>query len=239
MVYLIMKKIIIAIDGYSACGKSTTAKAVASKLGYAYIDTGAMYRATTLFFHEHYINLTNPKAITKALEDIHIHFLHNPKTEKNETYLNGFNVEHEIRKMYISDKVSEVGAIPEVRRCMVAQQQKMGKKKGLVMDGRDIGTAVFPDAELKLFMRADINIRAHRRQLELLEKKQVVNLEDIMENLQKRDHIDTTRSEGPLKQATDAYELDTTYMTLDEQIDIIINLATTKMIEAHSGLLLI
>ena len=234
-----MKKIIIAIDGYSACGKSTTAKAVASKLGYAYIDTGAMYRATTLYFHEHYINLTNPKAISKALEEVHIHFIYNPKLDRNETYLNGFNVENEIRKMYISDKVSEVSAIAEVRHSMVAQQQKMGKKKGVVMDGRDIGTAVFPEAELKLFMCAEINTRAHRRQLELLERKQVVNLEEIMENLAKRDYIDTTRSEGPLKQASDAYELDTTFMTLDEQVEIIVNLATTKMIEAHSGLLLI
>jgi len=239
MLYLVMKKIIIAIDGYSACGKSTTAKAVASKLGYAYIDTGAMYRATTLYFHEHYINLTNPKAITKALEEVHINFLYNPKLDKNETYLNGANVEHEIRKMYISDMVSEVSAIPEVRHSMVAQQQRMGKKKGVVMDGRDIGTEVFPNAELKLFMCADINIRAYRRQQELLERKQVVNLEEIMENLIKRDHIDTTRSEGPLRQAQDAYEIDTTFMTLDEQVEIIINLATTKMIEAHSGLLLI
>lgn len=233
----LMKKIIIAIDGYSACGKSTTAKAVASKLGYVYIDTGAMYRATTLYFHEHYINLTDPKAINKALENIHINLVFNPKTDRSETYLNGLNVEDEIRKMYISEKVSEVSALPEVRKTMVALQKKMGKKRGVVMDGRDIGTEVFPDAELKIFMIADMMVRAHRRQLELLERKQIVSLDDIIENIQKRDHIDTTRKEGPLRKATDAILLDSTHITIDEQVDMIVNLATGKMIEAHRLLL--
>jgi CMP/dCMP kinase len=234
-----MRKIIIAIDGYSACGKSTTAKMLASKLGYAYIDTGAMYRATTLYFHEHYINLTNPKAITKALEEIHISFIYNPKLDSSETYLNGLNVEDEIRKMYISDKVSEVSAITEVRRYMVGLQKKMGKKRGIVMDGRDIGTAVFPDAELKIFMMADMNVRAYRRQQELLERKQIVDFDDIIKNIEKRDLIDTTREEGPLKKADDAYVLDTTYMTVDEQVEYVINLATGKMIEAYSRLLIL
>ncbi|HEY8401791.1 MAG TPA: (d)CMP kinase [Cytophagaceae bacterium] len=228
-----MKKIIIAIDGYSACGKSSTAKLLASKLGYAYIDTGAMYRATTLYFHENYVNLTNPKAIAQALENIHISFVYNPKLEYSETYLNGLNVEEEIRKMYISEKVSEVSAIKEVRHSMVAQQQKMGKKKGLVMDGRDIGTAVFPDAELKIFMCADIQVRAFRRQKELLEKKQVVDLDEIIENIEKRDLLDTTREEGPLRKADDAFVVDTTFMTIDEQVDYIVNLATSKMIEVY------
>jgi len=232
-----MKKIIIAIDGYSACGKSTTAKAVASRLGYAYIDTGAMYRATTLYFHEHYINLTDPKAVTKALENIHINFIYNPKIDKSETYLNGLNVEDEIRKMYISDNVSEVSALPEVRKTMVGLQKKMGKKRGVVMDGRDIGTEVFPDAELKIFMLADMMVRAHRRQQELFEKKQIVPLNDIIENLQKRDLIDTTRKEGPLRKAEDAALLDTTYMTIDEQVDFILNLAVGKMIDASRILL--
>jgi cytidylate kinase len=231
-----MRKIIIAIDGYSACGKSTTAKMLASKLGYAYIDTGAMYRATTLYFHEHYINLTNPKAIQKALEEIHINFVYNPKLDFSETYLNGLNVEDEIRKMYISDRVSEVSAITEVRKYMVGLQKKMGKKRGVVMDGRDIGTAVFPDAELKIFMLADMNVRAYRRQQELLERKQIVDFDDIIKNIEKRDLIDTTRAEGPLKKADEAYILDTTYMTVDEQVDYVINLATGKMIEAHSKL---
>ncbi len=226
-----MKKIIIAIDGYSACGKSTTAKLVASKLGYSYIDTGAMYRATALYFHENYINLTNPSGILKAIDNIHISFHFNEKTGKSETYLNGLNVEDEIRKMYVSNMVSEVSAIPEIRRHMVALQRKMGKKKSVVMDGRDIGTQVFPEAELKIFMTADMEVRAARRQQELLAKKQVVDMDDIIENLSKRDLIDTTRDEGPLRKAEDAYIVDTTHITLDEQTDYILSLATSKIIE--------
>lgn len=229
-----MRKIIIAIDGYSACGKSTTAKKVAAKLGYGYIDTGAMYRAVTLYFNENYINLTNPKAIREALDNIQIQFIYNSKTERNETFLNGLNIEDEIRKMYISEKVSEVSAIPEVRKSLVALQQKLAKKKGFVMDGRDIGTAVFPDAELKIFMQADLNIRSERRQQELLERKQVVDLEEIKQNLVKRDTIDTTRSEGPLRKADDAYVLDSTFMTIDEQEEMVVNLATAKIIEDYS-----
>ena len=230
-----MKKIIIAIDGYSACGKSTTAKVAAARLGYSYVDTGAMYRATTLYFHEHFINYTNPKAIAKALDNIHISFIYNPKLQKSETYLNGLNVEDEIRKMFISEKVSEVSAIPEVRHTMVALQQKMGRKRGLVMDGRDIGTAVFPDAELKIFMQADLMVRAYRRQQELLDAKQVVDIDDILKNLEKRDLIDTTRSEGPLRKAEHAFVLDTTYMTVDEQVESVINLATGKIVEDYIG----
>ncbi|MFN6944069.1 MAG: (d)CMP kinase [Cytophagaceae bacterium] len=233
-----MKKIIIALDGFSACGKSTTAKMVASRLGYGYIDTGAMYRATTLYFHQQYINLTNPKAISKALEDIQIGFIYNPKLERNEIYLNGLNVEDEIRKMYITEKVSEVSALPEVRYCMVSQQKKMAKKRGVVMDGRDIGTEVFPDAELKIFMVADLQIRAYRRQQELLHQKQVVDLDVIVANLSKRDHLDTTRTEGPLRRAEDAYMIDTTFMTIDEQVDYILNLATGKIIEDYHRMLM-
>jgi cytidylate kinase len=226
-----MKKIIIAIDGYSACGKSTTAKQVAARLGYSYIDTGAMYRASALYFHQHYINLTNPSAILKALEETHITFHFNDKLHRSDTYLNGLNVEDEIRKMSISNMVSEVSAIPEVRKHMVHLQRKMGKKKGLVMDGRDIGTQVFPEAELKIFMLADMEVRAARRQQELLCKNQVVDLEDVLENLKKRDRIDTTREEGPLRKAEDAYEVDTTYITVEEQVDYILDLATSKIIE--------
>lgn len=228
-----MKKIVIAIDGYSACGKSTTAQNVATRLGYIYIDTGAMYRAVTLFFHQNYVNITNPKEVEKALSNINISFIKNPKTQENETYLNGLNVEGEIRKMYISENVSEVSALPEVRHLLVAQQRKMGKKKGFVMDGRDIGTVVFPDAELKIFMQADFLVRAERRQNELLERKQLLNLEQIMENLKKRDLIDTTREESPLKKAEDAYVIDTTFITIEEQVEEIINLATSKMIEVE------
>ena len=223
-------KIIIAIDGYSSCGKSTTAKHVAAKLGYGYIDTGAMYRAVTLYFLENNVSFTNPKEIEKALHNITISFHHNPKTDENETFLNGVNVEKEIRKMYVSNQVSEVSTIAEVRHAMVAQQQRMGKKKGIVMDGRDIGTRVFPEAELKIFMTADINLRAFRRQQELLEKKQLVNLEEILHNLQHRDQIDTTRKESPLIQAPDSFLIDTSYMTVDEQVDIVVGMAQTQML---------
>lgn len=226
-----MKKIIIAIDGYSACGKSTTAKLVANRLGYIYIDTGAMYRAVTLYFQQNYVSLTDPHAVAQALANIHITFIHNPQLQKNETYLNGLNVEEEIRKMYVSEKVSEVSAIAEVRKAMVDQQQKMGKKRGVVMDGRDIGTCVFPDAELKIFMTADMMVRARRRQEELLVKDEMVPLDDIIKNLQMRDHIDTTRAQSPLRMAEDAYLLDNTHITIEEQIEFVINLASGRMVQ--------
>lgn len=225
-----LQKIIIAIDGYSSCGKSTTAKLVASKLGYGYIDTGAMYRAVTLYFLENKVTLTNPRDVEKALLNITITFHNNPKTCENETFLNGVNVEKEIRKMYISEMVSEVSAIAEVRHALVAQQQRMGKRKGIVMDGRDIGTRVFPDAELKIFMTADINLRAQRRQMELLEKKQMVNLDEIKENLQHRDNIDTSRKESPLIQAPDAILIDTSFITVEEQVDQVVGLAQSLIL---------
>jgi CMP/dCMP kinase len=226
-----MKKIVIAIDGYSACGKSTTAKQVAAELGYTYIDTGAMYRAVTLYFHEHYINPTNPKSVEQALNALTVEFRFNEKLQATETYLNGLNVENEIRKMYISEKVSEVSALPAVRHSMVAQQQKMGKKRGVVMDGRDIGTRVFPDAELKIFMVADTTIRAVRRQQELLERKQMIPLDEILENLRHRDFVDSTRAESPLVMAEDAILLDTSYMTIEEQVEFVVNLAPGRMVD--------
>ncbi len=226
-----MKKIIVAIDGYSACGKSTTAKKVAEKLQYAYIDTGAMYRSVTLYFHQNYVSLTNPKEVLDALQHIQIQFLYNPKENRSETYLNGMNVEEEIRKMYISEKVSPVSAVLEVRREMVRLQQRMGSKRGVVMDGRDIGTTVFPDAELKIFMNADMTVRAHRRQQELMDGGEMVDLAEILENLEKRDLMDTTRKESPLAKAEDAYSLDTTFITVEEQVDFVVNLAISKMIE--------
>ncbi|MBB6612346.1 (d)CMP kinase [Pontibacter sp. Tf4] len=226
-----MKKIVIALDGHSSCGKSTTAKQVAAELGYAYIDTGAMYRAVTLYFLDHHVSLTNPKEIKDALNNIEITFHYNPKTQRNETYLNGLNVEDEIRKMYISNQVSEVSVVPEVRRAMVAQQQKMGRRRGVVMDGRDIGTAVFPDAEVKIFMTADVDTRARRRQQELLVKNQLVNLDEIRENLQKRDHIDSTRAESPLRRAEDADLLDTSHMTIDEQVEFVMHKVASKLLE--------
>lgn len=224
-----MKKIVIAVDGYSACGKSSTAKEVASRLGYIYIDTGAMYRAVTLFFLRNYINLDNPKDVERALEGINVSFIPDAHTGINETYLNGLNVEKEIRSMEVSGKVSEVSAIPAVRKAMVEQQRKLGKTKAVVMDGRDIGTFVFPDAELKVFMTADFDVRATRRQQELLEKGEMIEFEVVKKNLQHRDTIDTTRSESPLKKAGDAHVIDTTALTMEEQIEQIVQLAKNIM----------
>ncbi len=227
---LIMKKIVIAIDGYSSCGKSTTAKMVAAELGYAYIDTGAMYRAVTLYFLQNHVAITNPKEVREALDNIEITFHYNARAKRNEVFLNGLNVEDEIRKMYISNQVSEVSVVKEVRRAMVAQQQKMGRKRGVVMDGRDIGTAVFPDAEVKVFMSADVDTRAKRRQEELLEKQQLVNLDEIKRNLEKRDLIDSTREESPLRRAEDAALLDTSFMTIDEQVEFVMNRVASKIL---------
>lgn len=223
------RKIVIAIDGYSACGKSTTAKLVANVLGYKYIDTGAMYRAVTLYFLNNHISLTNPKEVRKALDDISITFKLNGRNV-SETFLNGLSVEKKIRSMKVSEMVSQVSTLKEVRDEMVAQQRKMGKEKGIVMDGRDIGTTVFPEAELKVFMTADMLVRAVRRQQELLQRDQLVDLDDVLQNLRERDRIDTTRAESPLKQASDAIVIDTTFITLDEQVDEVVRLAVSRMI---------
>lgn len=223
------KKIVIAIDGYSACGKSTTAKQVANVLGYRYIDSGAMYRAVTLQFLDRHVALTNPREVSRVLEETNITFNLNSQKE-SETFLNGLNVEKKIRSMRVSEMVSQVSTLKEVRDAMVDLQRKMGREKGVVMDGRDIGTTVFPHAELKIFMTADMLVRAFRRQRELLEKKQLVDLDEVMENLVQRDRIDTTRSESPLRQAPDATVIDTTYITLDEQVDEVVRLALSRMI---------
>lgn len=230
-----MSKIIIAVDGYSSCGKSTTAKGVAKRLGYAYIDTGAMYRAVTLYFIQNHISLTNTKEIARALDNIKIEFRHNPEINRSETFLNGLNVEGEIRKLYIANLVSEVSAISEVRKAMVAQQKRMGKHRGVVMDGRDIGTVVFPDAELKVFMTAQTDVRAQRRQIELFEKGNMLDIKEILDNIAKRDFIDTTRSDSPLRQADDAILIDTTGMTLDGQIDLVVELATQRIRELSNS----
>lgn len=229
-----MKRITIAIDGYSACGKSTTAKRVAGILGYRYIDSGAMYRAVTLYFLENHVAITNPKEVAKALESIRLTFQVNPKGV-SETYLNGLNVEGLIREMRISENVSPVSTIKEVRAAMVDQQRKLGRHKGVVMDGRDIGTVVFPDAELKLFLTADIHVRAHRRQQELLQKGEMIGLESIVDNLRKRDKIDSTRAESPLVKAASAIEIDTTFVTIDEQVDEVIQLAVGSIFSPLSG----
>lgn len=225
-----MRKIIIAIDGYSACGKSTTAKEVARILGYSYIDSGAMYRAVTHYFMEHHVALTNPREVTRALDEIKISFQTNSKGI-SETFLNGLNVEKKIRKMKVSENVSQVSAIKDVRTAMVDQQRRLGKAKGIVMDGRDIGTVVFPEAELKLFLTADMQTRAFRRQQELLEKGEMIELDEIIANIKKRDEIDSTRKESPLVKAQGAIDLDTTHVTIDEQVDEVIRLAIGHLIK--------
>lgn len=224
-----MPKIIVAIDGYSACGKSTTAQMVARALHYSYVDSGAMYRAVTLYFIRNHIDPTNPKHVAQALTQIEIGFRHNAITGKSDTILNNENIEEEIRTMAVSNRVSEVAALSEVRKAMVAQQQKMGKKKGLVMDGRDIGTTVFPNAELKVFMTATMQIRAYRRQQELLAKDQLVSLPEIEHNLSERDRIDTTRSDSPLRKADDAIVLDNTHLTIEEQVEIVLRWVGSKI----------
>ncbi|MEO5979994.1 MAG: (d)CMP kinase [Chryseolinea sp.] len=224
-----LRKIVIAIDGYSACGKSSTAKEVSNILGYRYIDTGAMYRAVTLYFLNNHVSITNPREIDRALEQLHISFRVN-KQNKSETYLNGLNVEKEIRAMRVSEMVSQVSTVKGVRDAMVEQQRRMGKEKAVVMDGRDIGTVVFPQAELKLFMNADLLVRAFRRQKELLERDQMVDLDEVIANIIHRDKIDTTRAESPLKQAEDAIHVDTTHISFDEQVDEVIRMALSKMV---------
>ncbi len=220
-------KIIIAIDGYSACGKSTLAKGLSRALKYAYIDTGAMYRAVTLYFIHHQIDLKDQKGIATALEKINIEFIN--KRGKNRTLLNKKDIEEEIRKMYISQKVSPIAAISAVRKAMVAQQQAMGQKKGVVLDGRDIGTVVFPNAELKLFLTASLKARTQRRYHELMHKEQKVTAEKIQRNLLERDQIDSTRKDSPLKQATDAIVIDNTNLTIEEQLAMVKALAKKRI----------
>ena len=217
-----MKKIIIAIDGNSGCGKSSTAKAIAKELQYVYIDTGAMYRAVTYFFIKNDIDLHNEKDVAEALKQIDISFEYNVSTSKNETYLNGKNVEYQIRQMEVSNLVSPVSEISAVRRKLVEQQRRMGQNKGLVMDGRDIGTVVFPDAELKIYMTASLEVRAERRKLELEEKGVEVNLKEVIENLSNRDKIESSRKDSPLKKAENAVEIDTSNLTFDEQVNKIL-----------------
>lgn len=224
-----MRKINIAIDGLSGCGKSSTAKRVAKELGYKFIDTGAMYRAVTLYMMDHQVDLESTDEVKAALANIQIDFRFNPKTSKNETFLNTQNVEEAVRSMRVANYVSEMAAIKAVRVAMVAQQQEMGKQTGVVMDGRDIGSVVFPDAELKLFMTASTEVRAKRRQMELAEKGEMVELNEIMENLESRDRIDSTRAESPLIKVDDAIEIDTSHLTFDEQVQKVLDLARQRI----------
>lgn len=212
-----MKKIIITIDGWSSCGKSTLAKQLAKRLGYVYVDSGAMYRAITLYFLRNHIDWTDKKEVEGALKEIHLDFHFNEKNEQSEIYLNDENVEYVIRDLVIAEKVSDVAAIREVRSFAVAQQQKLGARKGIVMDGRDIGTVVFPRAELKIFMTADNAVRVERRFKELYEKNPNITIEEVKNNLEMRDYIDSHREISPLRKAEDAIELNNTNLTEEEQ----------------------
>lgn len=215
-----MKKITIAIDGFSSCGKSTMAKDLAREIGYIYIDSGAMYRAVTLYCIENDLfteESINEEKLKEDIKNIQISFLLDPNTQRPQTYLNGENVEDRIRTMEVSSRVSPVAALGFVREALVKQQQEMGKGKGIVMDGRDIGTAVFPDAELKIFVTASAEIRAQRRYDELKAKGQEASFDEILNNVKERDHIDMTREVSPLRQAEDAILLDNSHLTIEEQ----------------------
>lgn len=216
------KNIIIAIDGYSSCGKSTLAKSLAKKLNFIYVDSGAMYRAVTLYFLRNNIDINNHDAIVDALDHIDLNF--HSRDYQSHILLNGEEVSEEIRQMPVSERVSDIAAIKEIRKAMVKQQQKMGRSKNVIMDGRDIGTTVFPNAQVKLFMTADSKIRAERRFKELSAKGEEVGLEEIFENIAHRDFLDTTRAESPLTRAEDAVILDNTELTEKQQLDFAIGI---------------
>jgi len=217
-------KIIITIDGFSSCGKSTLAKQLAQKLNYRYIDSGAMYRAITLYFLRNNVDRSSEKEIRRALQHISLEFMLNKHSGNSEIFLNGENVEYIIRDLVIAEKVSEVAALKSVRTFAVAAQQKMGDHKGIVMDGRDIGTTVFPDAEVKIFMVADESVRVERRFTEMFDKNPNVSLDEIKNNLALRDYIDSNREISPLRKAADAIELDNTHLTEKQQLDFALNL---------------
>lgn len=222
-----MTPITIAIDGFSSTGKSTLAKQLAKHLGYVYVDTGAMYRGVTLFAMQNgFVSEThlNLKGLIKSLPSIKLHFVYNSNLGFAEMFLNDVNVENEIRTIEVSRLVSKIAEISEVRSKLVEQQQEMGLKKGIVMDGRDIGTVVFPNAELKLFMTSSPHTRAQRRYDELIEKGQKVTYDEVLQNVQERDYIDTHREDSPLVKATDAIEIDNSTLTKSEQFDLVLDL---------------
>ena len=222
------KKIIITIDGKSSCGKSTLAKQLAKKLGYIYVDSGAMYRAITLYFLRNHIDWTDKAEVKDAILNINMEFVYNEKQQSSEIILNGENVEYVIRDLLVAEKVSEVSAIKEVRKFAVHQQQEMGRKKGIVMDGRDIGTTVFPKAELKIFMTADDTVRVERRFREMYAKNPNISIEEVKTNLELRDYIDSNREISPLRKADDAIELDNTSLTEAAQLEAALKLAYSK-----------
>jgi cytidylate kinase len=227
------QKIIIAIDGFSSCGKSTLAQALAKRLQYLHIDSGAMYRAVTLYFIHYNVDINNEHEVASALRKIAIHL--GFEEDRQVTWLNGVNVEQAIREPEVNRLVSDISTISIIRKEMVAQQRKMGAEKGLVMDGRDIGTVVFPEAELKIFLVADIEVRVERRWLELVSKGIQADKKDIRENLLMRDHIDSTRQDSPLRKAEDATVIDTSYLNEKEQLQISFDLA--RSIIANTGLI--
>ena len=224
-----MKKIIIAIDGFSSCGKSTLAKQLAKELNYIFVDSGAMYRAITLFFLRNHIDWNKQKEVVKALSEIHLDFEYKNDDNQSHILLNDENVDVLIRDMLISENVSAVATIKEVRDFAVAQQQLMGKKKGIVMDGRDIGTTVFPNAALKIFVTADIAVRVERRFKEMLEKNTLVTIDEIKNNLEMRDYIDSNREVSPLKKASDAIVLDNSFLNKEEQLSLVLSWAKEKI----------
>lgn len=229
-----VKKIIITIDGYSSCGKSTLARQLAAQLNYLYIDSGAMYRAITLYFIQHRVEWNDHVQVKTALDSIHLEFVHNQISGYSDMFLNDENVEQLIREMLVAEKVSEVAAIRAVREFAVAQQQKMGAQKGIVMDGRDIGTVVFPHAELKIFMTADPAIRVERRFKELYAKNPNITLHEVKENLELRDYIDANREVSPLRRAEDAIILDNSQLNMQEQLDLVMQWVEDAIM-AHSS----
>jgi cytidylate kinase len=221
--------IIVTIDGWSSTGKSTLAKQLAKQLAYRHVDSGAMYRAITLYFLRNHIDWTDKKEVIDALKNITLEFIVNEKNMQSEIYLNGENVEYLIRDLIISEKVSDIAAIKEIRTFAVKQQHKIGQNKGIVMDGRDIGTVVFPMAEVKIFMTADSSVRVERRYKELLEKNPNITLDEVKNNIEMRDYMDSHREVSPLKKAEDAVELDNTYLTEKEQLDFALKLVNKKI----------
>ncbi len=224
-----MRPIIITLDGFSSCGKSTLARQLANELNYVFIDSGAMYRAITLYFIRQHVNRESAESIHEALGEISLDFRYNANTGQSDIYLNDENAEALIRDMLVSENVSEVAALKEVREFAVAQQQKMGEKKGLVMDGRDIGTTVFPHAELKIFVTADPAVRVARRFKELYERNPNITIEEVQRNLEMRDYIDSNREFSPLRKAEDAVILDNTDLTKEEQLALALQWAQAKM----------
>lgn len=222
------KNITIAIDGWSSCGKSTLAKQLAKELGYIYIDSGAMYRAITLYFLRNHIDWTNEEEVKAALNDIELEFKPNHQTGASEIYLNGENIEYVIRDLVVAEKVSDVAAIASVRSFAVERQQQMGAGKGIVMDGRDIGTTVFPNAELKIFMTADNAVRVERRFKELYEKNPNITIEEVKANLEMRDYIDSHREVSPLQKAADAVVIDNTDITPEQQLQLALTYVKMK-----------